>query len=99
MKKSLIPSALLVASVAAISGLSGCSSSGSGDVSYGSITGNPTPHLSGMVERPVDIDRNMVFARNHNWRMLSDDLGRVFLTNHPSQLSPLPITRTSGMPR
>jgi len=99
VKKSLIPSALLLTCVAAVGGLTGCSSSRSGDVSYGSVASNPTPHLRGTVERPIDIDRNVAFTRNHNWRMFNDDLGRLFLTGSPSQLSPLPITRTSGMPR
>jgi hypothetical protein len=64
-----------------------------------SIAGDLTPELSGTVERPVDVDKNLALQQNLNWRMASDDMGRVFYTDHPSRLSPFPITSLSGMPR
>ncbi len=80
----------------AATSLMGCA----GDAtSYKSIAGDPTPDLAGLVERPVDIDRHIAYMRNTNWRSASDDLGRVFYTDHPSRLSPFPIVATSGQPR
>jgi hypothetical protein len=93
MKIALRLSALTVAAVA----LAGCS--GGGDTSYGAIAGDLTPELQGTVERPIDVDRHMVFVHNHNLRMLSDDWQRFWYTDHPSRLSPYPIMYTSGMPR
>jgi len=78
--------------------LSGCSRDHT-DVSYRGITNNLTPELRGLHERPVDVSRNMRVAKNQNWRMFSDDLGRVFYTDHPSRLTPMPMVDTSGNPR
>lgn len=79
--------------------LVGCSSSNPNRVSFGAIRGNLTPELQGLTDRPVDNQRNVAVTNNQNWRMMSDDLGRVFYTDHPSRLSPYPITYTSGNPR
>jgi hypothetical protein len=94
MKMKTTLTCLTLVSAAA---LAGCS--GSPNVSYGSISRNLTPELRGSTERPVDVDRNMAVVKNMSWRLLSDDLGRVFYTNSPSSLAPLPIVATSGMPR
>ena len=72
---------------------------GADDVSYAAISGNLTPELAGLVERPIDVDRNLSITNNQNWRMFSDDWGRVFYTDHPSRLSPMPVVSTSGNPR
>ncbi len=72
---------------------------GAEDVSYAAISSNLTPELAGLVERPIDVDRNLSISSNQNWRMFSDDWGRVFYTDHPSRLSPMPIVSTSGNPR
>ncbi len=79
--------------------LVGCSSSSPYDVSFGAISGNLTPELEGMTDRPIDNERNVAVANNQNWRMFSDDLGRALYIDHPSRLSPYPITYTSGNPR
>lgn len=80
--------------------LTGCSSSNAvNDVSFGAITGNPTPELQNTSERPSDMDRNYAVARNVNRRGFWNDLGRAFYVDHPSWMSPYPITRTSGIPR
>ena len=79
--------------------LVGCSSSSPHNVSFDAISGNLTPELQGLTDRPVDNQRNVAVTNNQNWRMMSDDLGRVFYTDHPSRLSPYPITYTSGNPR
>lgn len=79
--------------------LAGCGSSGPHSVSFGAISGNLTPELQGLTDRPVDDERNLAVANNQNGRMFADDLGRVFYTDHPSRLAPYPITYTSGNPR
>ncbi len=81
--------------------LVGCSSSPSSpyDVSFSAIRGNLSPELRGMTDRPVDDQRNLSVAYDQNERMLFDDLGRAFYTDHPSRLSPYPVTYTSGNPR
>ncbi len=81
--------------------LVGCSSSPSSpyDVSFNAIRGDLTPELQGMTDRPVDDQRNMAVAYNQNKRMFFDDLGRAWYTDHPSRLSPYPVTYTSGNPR
>lgn len=89
--RSLCSATLLLATVA----LAGCHS----DSAYHRVRGNLTPELQGLHERPVDVDRNMRVAQNQLWRSFSDDLGRVFYTDHPSRLTPMPVVDTSGNPR
>ena len=68
------------------------------DVSFGSVKSNLTPELRGVAERPSDIDRNMAVVGNQNLRMFWGDLGRLFLFDQPSMLSPYNITNTTGQP-
>ncbi len=79
--------------------LAGCGGSNANNVSFGAISGDLTPELQGLTDRPVDDERNVAVANNQNGRMFADDLGRVFYTDHPSRLAPYPITYTSGNPR
>lgn len=97
MKKTTCLTALGLLAI----GLGGCKSTATapGGVSYASLAADLTPELRSMTERPIDIDRHIVFTNDHNNRMMWDDLGRVFYTDHPSRLSPLPIMYTSGKPR
>ncbi len=90
---------LMIGALGAV--LVGCSSSPSSpyDVSVDAIRGDLTPELRAMTDRLVDEQRNMAVAYNQNKRMLFDDLGRAFYTDHPTRLSPYPITYTSGNPR
>ena len=73
--------------------------SGGGGTSYGAISGDLTPELRGTAERPIDIDRHYAVMRNNNYRMAADDWIRMWYLDHPSRLSPFPITYTSGQPR
>ena len=79
--------------------LAGCSSSDPYDVGFKSIRHDLTPELQGLTDRPVDDARNMAVVHNQILRMMEDDIGRMFYTDHPSRLSPYPITYTSGNPR
>ncbi len=83
--------ALAVATVA----LTGCSSGDPYNVSYAAISGNLTPELDTMAQRPVDVDSALAFTNNVNLRLMSEDLGRVFLTNGPSRLTPYTIPNLS----
>ncbi len=76
----------------------GCSSNYR-DVGYASISKDLTPGLRSLTERPVDVDLNLAINKNANWRMLNDDIGRFFYTDHQSRLSPMPITYRNGLPR
>ena len=90
----------LTAVIAITALLTGCKGSGDPEnVSYGAISGNLTPELMGLAERPIDVDRNIWMAANQNKRAFWGDLGRALYTNHPSTLSPYPIELTSGEPR
>lgn len=68
-------------------------------LSYKSIRSDPTPELQGTGERPIDINRHLATVDNLNMRMASDDLGRIWYTNSPSYLSPMPVTSLTGVPR
>lgn len=54
---------------------------------------NPSPELDTLHERPIDISNRMAITTDENLRMLNADLGRVFLFERQSRLSPFPITR------
>ena len=82
-----------------IAAVAGCHVSNPGDVSFDAIRYDPSPELQGLLDRPVDAQRNLAVSNNQNWRMMMDDLGRMLYTDHPSRLSPYPITYTSGNPR
>lgn len=77
--------------------LTGCTAS-SQHGSSARLYSNLTPELSGTHERPIDVTRNIAIVNNVNLRMLSDDLGKVFYTSHPSRLSPFPPLSFTGNP-
>ncbi|MDP7070374.1 MAG: hypothetical protein QF561_03385 [Phycisphaerales bacterium] len=90
-------STTLVAATLLALALGGCSSNPE-RVSTSSIRGNLTPELRGTTETQWDIDNNMAIVGNVNLRQASDDLGRIFLMDQPSILSPYPIIPTGKDP-
>jgi hypothetical protein len=62
------------------------------------ILSDLSPELQTTTERPVDVDRNVATTFDQNGRMFWDDLGRVWMTDRPSILSPYVIVPTSGKP-
>lgn len=88
--------AALLAGGLLVLGSAACSSTQ--DPAFSSVKSNLTPELMGVAETPDDIDRNMAVVGNQNLRMFWGDLGRVFLFDQPSMLSPYNITSTSGQP-
>ncbi|MEE2973056.1 MAG: hypothetical protein VX672_08015 [Planctomycetota bacterium] len=88
---------LAVPTLASLTMIGGCSSDPS-DVSFDAITSDLTPHLTGLTEQDVDIQRNMAVITNQNLRMMYGDLGRAMLWDAPSSLSPYDVINTSGQP-
>lgn len=68
------------------------------NVSFDALKSNLTPHLLGLTERDVDAERAIRVISNQNLRMMWGDLGRAFLWDRPSRLSPYDIISTSGQP-
>jgi len=58
----------------------------------------PTPELLNMADRPIDVERNMAVVGNQDLRNMWNDLGRVFLFDQPSNLSPWNTVNTTGQP-
>ncbi len=76
----------LAASVLIASGLlAGCYSGSVGRDA--ALRSNPTPELMTLHQRPVDVDNAIAVMSDENWRMFSQDLGRVFYTDRPSRLT------------
>lgn len=88
--------AVLSASLLAL-GLAGCSSDPNA-TDLKSITGNLTPELMTTSERPDDVSVNWAMNANQDLRSAWSDLGRFWLTDQPSSLSPYPIMPTGGQP-
>ncbi len=65
---------------------------------FASVKSNLTPEMQGTSERPVEIEMNMAMNANQDTRGIWDDLGRLWLTDRPTKLSPYPIMGTSGNP-
>lgn len=95
MKNSICLAAIAVGAAALIAGCQ----TGVNNTSYGHITRNLTPELKGASQRQVDNRNARMYAENTNMRLLSDDLARTFLLDHPVRLSPFPIVDASGQPR
>ncbi len=87
----------VLAGGAVLFGLAGCQTAD--PLSYHAIKSDLTPELQGLVERPIDVDRNLASTNNQNLRLMWDDIGRTLYTDHPSMLSPMPVINTSGNPR
>jgi hypothetical protein len=78
--------------------LAGCKTSDPQATDLKSLTSNLTPELENTAERPVDVDVNWALNANQDLRSANNDLGRFWLTDQPSRLSPFPITPMNGQP-
>lgn len=98
--RSFTPAVVAVAPLALLAALSlgGCKSDPN-DVSFDAIKNNLSPEMMTLNERGIDVERNMAVTRDQNLRSMWNDLGRVFLTDHPSALSPYNVYATSGQRR
>ncbi|MCA9285101.1 MAG: hypothetical protein KDA22_07810 [Phycisphaerales bacterium] len=92
--------AALVGSLATVitTGIIGCESDPN-PVSFNNIKSDLTPELMTMSERPSDVDRNMAVVGNINIRNMWNDLGRMWMFDRPSILSPYPVYGPSGIPK
>lgn len=79
--------------------LTGCASSSPNDVSYAAISGNPSPSMKSLTERPVDMHAHRAVMDDINSRLFWDDVNRMLFLDHPSRLSPYSIPYRSGQPR
>ncbi len=55
------------------------------------IRNNPTPELTTLYQRPVDVSNQTALTFNSNWRMFWQDLGRAAYWDRPSRMTREPI--------
>jgi hypothetical protein len=55
------------------------------------LRSNPSPELDTMYERRTDMDNALTVTADENWRMFNQDLGRFWLLDRPSRLTPEPV--------
>lgn len=82
---------LVGAALVATAGLVGCESESANRDKL--IRNNLTPELDTLHERPSDIDNAIAITMDENGRMFNEDLGRMWLLNRPSRLTPEPMPR------
>jgi hypothetical protein len=70
--------------------LGGCSH---GDPNYNDVRWNISPDLMTLDKRPVDVDRDLGYSFDTNYRMFWGDLTRAALVDRPSRLTREPLTR------
>ena len=58
-----------------------------------------SPEMRGMSMTPDESHNQYKLTATQDNRMLSDDLARLFYTDHPSHLSSYPVVSTSPLPR
>ncbi|MBL8964566.1 MAG: hypothetical protein KF787_11135 [Phycisphaeraceae bacterium] len=66
----------------------GCASQDYSHQAAAEIRANATPELDTLYQRPVDIDNAIALTFDENGRMINQDLGRFWLLDRPSRLSP-----------
>ena len=57
---------------------------------------NVTPSMATLSQTYTDVNVDLEMVDNQNNKMFEEDLGRVWYTNRPSRLSPLPVVNTTG---
>ena len=95
MLTSMLKSVTLATIAAiALSFTSGCETPAEGSpesVQLDPILSDLTPELMTLDERDVDVDINYARTANTNNRNFWEDMGRFFMTDRPSRLTPDPI--------
>lgn len=72
--------------------LGGCASNKL-DEKADELRSNPSPELDTMYQRQSDIKNAQTVTADENFRMLNQDLGRFWLLDRPSRLTPEPVPR------
>ncbi len=84
----------LGASLLAPALLVGCGSSGDySDQLAADVRSNPTPELDTLYQRHQDIENSISLTTDENWRMFTQDMGRFWLLDRPSLMTPEPVPR------
>ncbi len=52
---------------------------------------DPTPELGTLQSRETDVTNTTTVVFDTNWRAFRSDVGRLFLTDRPSRLTPEPV--------
>ena len=76
--------------ILALALLAGCSGNKQ-EAKLAELRSNPSPELDTLHERPADIDNSLTVTADENWRMFNEDLGRFWLLDRPSRLTPEPV--------
>lgn len=69
------------------------------NVSFGYVKSHLSPEMDGLSETPQDIQRNLAVNEDQTLRMFWSDLGKMWLVDQPSMLSPYFVISTNGQPR
>lgn len=78
----------ILCSLAALALLSGCSKQ---DSQRFSTVLDPSPELGTLNAREDDVINTTTVVFDTNWRAFRSDVGRLFLTDRPSRLTPEPV--------
>jgi uncharacterized lipoprotein YajG len=78
----------ILCSLAALALLSGCSKQ---DSQRFATVLDPTPELGTLNAREDDVINTTTGVFDTNWRAFRSDVGRLFLTDRPSRLTPEPV--------
>jgi hypothetical protein len=57
------------------------------------LRSDPSPGMDTLFQREVDVDNAVAITNDTNLRMLNQDLGRLFLLERPSRLTPERLPR------
>ncbi|MCA3003821.1 MAG: hypothetical protein LW650_11435 [Planctomycetaceae bacterium] len=87
-RSAVVVSMGLVASATLFAG--GCETSAQ-RAQLNEVRGNPTPELVTLHQRQDDVDNALTTTFDTNLRALPQDLGRMWLLDRPSRLTPDPI--------
>jgi hypothetical protein len=84
-RRRSVAACVLVGALAALAG--GCASNDQ----LQAIQNDPSPAERTETERTDDMTNQMAHTRDTNMRLLGSDLGRLFLLDRPSRLTPTPM--------
>lgn len=86
IRRSVVAVSLLTTAV-----LGACASDDYSYTAAKEIQGNATPNLDTLSQRRVDIDNTIAVTFDTNGRLFNEDMGRFWLLDRPSRLTPTPM--------
>ncbi|MFM1803360.1 MAG: hypothetical protein RL136_239 [Planctomycetota bacterium] len=98
-----VPSVVLALAIGgAVTALSGCATTEDPDRNYrtdlASLENNISPELYNTAQTRDEAMMDWAVNRDQDTRGIYSDIGRFWLTDKPSNLSPYPIMQTNGNP-